>query len=136
MPMYDFHCKACRKTVPLFRKIINRDQPAICGSCGGDLERRIAAPRIVADYAGYSCPITGAWVEGRKSHRENLAKHGCRVLEPGEREAAERYRAKRDADLERSIGDTVEAEIHNMTPAKRDALAADLEHFSADVVRN
>lgn len=43
-------------------------------------------PQISKDYEGYNCPITGKRVEGRKAHRENLEKHGCRLFETGERE--------------------------------------------------
>lgn len=135
MPMYDFYCPQCDRCEPVFRKIVNRDLAQSCSRCGNPSERQISAPRIVADYAPYTCPITGTWIEGRKAHRENLAKHGCRILETGEREAAASYRRRMDEALERSIEDTVEAEIHNMTPAKRDALSADLEHFSAEAIR-
>lgn len=135
MPMYDFRCMGCRRTTAVFRKIVHRDLLHTCEVCGSQAQRVLSAPRVVADYAGYSCPITGKWVEGRKAHRENLARHGCRILEPGEREAASRYRQSQEEALEISIGNTVEAEIHAMPAEKRDALAADLEHFSATPVR-
>lgn len=136
MPMYDFHCPNCRKVSAVFRKIIHRDRTHMCGTCGTVTCRRISAPRVVTDIPGYSCPITGKWVEGRQAHRENLAQHGCRVLETGEAEAAAAYRRKSEEALERSIDETVEREIHSMTPEKRHALAADLEHFSADITRS
>lgn len=43
-------------------------------------------PQISADYEAYDCPVTGEIIEGRRAHRENLKKQGCRILEPGERE--------------------------------------------------
>ena len=32
----------------------------------------------------YDCPITGMPVTSKHEHRENLKRHGCRVLESGE----------------------------------------------------
>lgn len=55
--------------------------------------------QIVSDYEGYSCPITGNWIEGKSSHRENLKKHGCRVFEPGE---LEDFKRNKPADIERN----------------------------------
>lgn len=49
---------------------------------------------VAKDYEGYSCPVTGKWVEGRTAHRENLKRHGCRLLERGERERAEKTRER------------------------------------------
>ncbi|WP_448206485.1 hypothetical protein [Azospirillum sp. sgz302134] len=44
----------------------------------------LPTPMIAGDYAGYECPVSGRWIEGRAAHRENLARTGCRLLEPGE----------------------------------------------------
>lgn len=136
MPMYDHRCGHCGSRATLFLKIAQLGEVAPCPRCTQPMARQISAPMVRGDYAGYSCPITGRWVEGRRAHAENLAQHGCRVFEPGEREAADRYRAAQEEALLTSVGETVEAEIHAMSPQKRDSLAADLEHFSADVVRN
>lgn len=135
MPLYDFE-GACRHKFTLFRKIAERDAPARCPHCGEtQVERRISAPRIAPDYAGYTCPITGDWVEGRKAHQENLRKHGCRLKEPGEFEEAQRRRAQSEAELEARIDATIEAEIHAMPAEKREALASDLKHCTTELVR-
>lgn len=135
MPMYDYTCP-CGEAFLVFKKLVNLDSPTRCPKCGySGTTRKISAPAILGDYPGYSCPITGDWIEGRKAHAENLAKHGCRVAEAGEREAAARFRADSDRKLEASIEKTVEREIAQMPGEKRDALAADLEHFDAQVVR-
>lgn len=60
---------------------------------------------VVSDYAGYTCPITDTWVEGRAAHRENLKRHGCRVLEKGEtRDAAKVRDRELDRACERAAG--------------------------------
>lgn len=69
---------------------------------------KTAAHQISSDYEGYTCPVTNQWVEGRTAHRENLKKHGCRVLEKGEREHNEkRRREENDAAIERMVDQTV-----------------------------
>jgi hypothetical protein len=88
------------------------------------------------DYPGYVCPVSGKYVEGRRAHKENLEKHGCRVLEPGEKEHKERLRAEADKELDRRIEKTVGETIHAMPPEKQRKLTTELEHgASAAVVR-
>jgi hypothetical protein len=72
------------------------------------MARQLAAPAVRGDYAGYSCPISGKWVEGRKAHEENLKRHGCRVLETGETEQVRRNRAQEESVLDREVDSTVE----------------------------
>lgn len=74
-------------------------------------KRRVSgsAAQISEDYKGYTCPITGDWVEGRRAHRENLKKHGCRVFEKGEREHYEKNHAKEhDLQLDKSAAKLAE----------------------------
>lgn len=65
-----------------------------------DKRSHLACPQISPDYEAYDCPVTGDMIEGRVAHRENLKKHGCRILEPGEREQARRDKPK---ELERQL---------------------------------
>lgn len=64
----------------------------------------LPTPQIAGDYEAYECPITGKPVEGRAAHRENLKRHGCRVLEPGEKaDAKKRRQAEADAALDKIL---------------------------------
>lgn len=63
---------------------------------------------LSSDYQGYTCPVTGTWIEGRAAHRENLKRHGCRILEKGEKEEA---RNTRERELERAIERTADAMV-------------------------
>lgn len=59
---------------------------------------------ISSDYKGYSCPVTGKWVEGRAAHRENLKRTGCRLLEKGEsRDAAKNQRYESERSTEKLV---------------------------------
>ncbi|HEY6018995.1 MAG TPA: hypothetical protein VIY48_03615, partial [Candidatus Paceibacterota bacterium] len=57
-------------------------------ACGSPARRVISAPLFSVDQTGYDCPITGKWISSKREHRENLAQHGCRVLEDGETQAS------------------------------------------------
>lgn len=96
MPTYTAQCPACSHRFAIFRKIEDRNRPANCEKCQTEAQRIVDAPRVVADYAPYKCPITGDEIRGRRAHEENLARHGCRVYEPGELEDHKKFRAKEE----------------------------------------
>ena len=100
--------------------------PQAC-SCGAVAERQICAPAVRGDYAPYECPITGRMVEGRRAHVENLKRHGCRVLEPGESAEASRRRADSDRALEASIEATAEQFVTTLPSRKLEQLASELQ---------
>lgn len=54
--------------------------------------------QILRDIDGYTCPVSGKWIEGRAAHRENLKRTGCRIFEPGERE---HYIKEKPREIER-----------------------------------
>jgi hypothetical protein len=52
-----------------------------------DTERKsttICTPYIRSDLPGYISPVTGKWIEGRSARREDLARTGCREVDPTE----------------------------------------------------
>jgi hypothetical protein len=63
---------------------------------------------VRGDYKAYSCPITGKVIEGKHAHSENLKRHGCRVLEPGERQDSLNRRAEADRAFEKTVSDVVD----------------------------
>jgi hypothetical protein len=100
------------------------------------MTREIAAPMVLGDYAGYECPRTGRWIEGRKAHQENLKRLGCRVLEPGEKEDFDRNKKAEELAFTAKIEGTVESLIHEMPIEKREALVKDIQNgASVDVIR-
>lgn len=135
MPLYDFRCPASHTFRRLVR-LADFDDPQACPECGEVAQRIISAPAIRGDYQGYSCPITGNWIEGRRAHQENLKRHGCRVLEPGETSAAASYRASEETKLDNEIDETVDRFIEALPATKREQLAAELSNGAdATVVR-
>lgn len=138
MPTYIYKCSQCGSTRDIVKKVAEIDRLEPCGACEtlDPMVRQVAAPRVLADYAGYSCPITGQWIEGRRAHQENLKKHGCRVYEAGETEHFRRRKADEEAEFDRKIGDTVDEWIATAPAEKREALAiAEQTGITAEVCR-
>lgn len=127
MPTYAYKCPTCRSRRDVFKSIANLNREEPCETCQTPMERQLSAPRIVADYAGYNCPITGKWVEGRRAHEENLKRHGCRVLEAGETEQVSRNRKAEDEALDRAVEATAEQFVETLSSDKREALGVALE---------
>lgn len=130
MPLYGYRCQCgCifDRIVPLARY----DEPQLC-SCGKVAEKQLSAPAIRGDYAGYTCPITGNWIEGRRQHEENLARHGCRVLEPGETQQARASAARAEEALLESVAETAAATVESLPAAKREQLGRELSN-GADI---
>lgn len=131
MPLYDFRCEA-NHTFERFVPLEKFSDPQSC-ACGAPATRLISAPMFSVDHTGYTCPITGDWIGSKYQHQENLAKHGCRVLETGEKEAAAAYRACEDAKLDKLLEDHVEREFEAMPSAKQEQLHNELVNGKLDL---
>ena len=117
MPTYVFKCPFCRTQFERILRLADYDKPQNC-SCGETAERQICAPAVRGDYPPYECPVTGQIIEGRRAHEENLRRHGCRVLEPGEDREASRRAAASEAEFDKTVEDTVERLVANLPDEK------------------
>lgn len=135
MPTYVYRCPEnhqFERILPLAR--FNEVQ--YCPICQATASRVIVAPAVLGDYPGYQCPVSGQWIEGRKAHNENLARTGCRVLEPGETAQASRRAASVDQELEAKIDQTVMELVTALPPEKKVQLEQELTRgVSAEVTR-
>lgn len=137
MPIYTYKCPTCSRKWDIFKSIAELDRTENCLNCGFAMNRQLSAPMVCGDYPGYSCPITGAWIEGRKAHEANLKKHGCRVLEAGETKGAKRAHAAADAALETAVESTVEEFVEALPTEKKERLAAEIQSgLDVELVRN
>ena len=127
MPIYTRQCPSCAHKHTVFAAIAQRNAPVACLRCQEETVRILDAPAVHGDYEGYTCPITNTWIEGRKAHEANLAKHGCRVYEPGETKAAQRRKHAEDEAFLESTAESAAATVMNMPSEKREALAKELE---------
>ena len=98
MPIYTYSCPVCGHFD------MRQEEPCECGA----IASKVLVPvGVQPDLSGYSCPITGAWIDGRKAHQENLKRHGCRVYEAGETEQFKKRQADRQRDFERRTEEIV-----------------------------
>lgn len=128
MPLYTYQCLKCTKRTDAFRAVADRNLTPACCSCGGPTYKAVTAAAVRSDYPGYDCPITGKWIEGRRAHEENLARHGCRVLEPGETERVDKARAEADKASYQETEALVGAQIASMGSEERRQLEVAVEH--------
>jgi len=106
-------------------------------TCAGIGQKVILPPMIRGDLPGYTSPIDGRWVEGRRARQEDLRRNSCRPYEPGEKQENERRRAQENVRLDRSIEESVEAAVHAMPSRKRELLEQEVcAGASTEVVRS
>lgn len=126
MPLYLYECRDCKEQTDVVHPISEMTSQRFC-ACGGELFRVICATNIQMDYPGYHCPVSGKWIEGRAAHKANLDKHGCRVLEAGERELMQKRRAESEKAFDRTIEETAAKLVHNLPPEKKQQLKREAE---------
>lgn len=136
MPLYDYVCPVCARSVEVVLSLAELDTEVFCPDCRNLAKRQMSAPFIQMDYPGYVCPVSGKYVEGKKAHKANLEKHGCRILEKGEFESKERARQTEEKEFDKRLERTVGETIHSFSSEKQRKLTTELEHgASAAVVR-
>lgn len=126
MPIYAYHCPTCRTSQDVFKPLAELERVEVCPGCHLAMTRKLSAPMVLGDYPGYTCPITGDWIEGRKAHQENLKKHGCRVMEPGEKEEFQRRKAAEEASFDKAIEATTEEFVEKLPEGKKAELYNEL----------
>lgn len=126
MPVYSYSCLSCGHTTERYKKLVDYKERVECVVCSHDMTKVLQPTKLNLDYEGYSCPITGIWIEGKKAHRENLARHEKRVLEPGEREDLERAKAREEEEFEKRLDETIDREVAGYSTQKMENLSRDV----------
>ncbi len=135
--IYLYRCPICTTRVEVAKSLAEIDREEACPRCANVMLRQITAPAVLGDLPGYSCPITGDWIEGRRQHEANLAKHGCRILESGEHEHRMARRKDDEALFDRRLEEDVSRKIDALPTEKRHRLEEEIDHgFSLDVTRS
>lgn len=136
MPLYEYICPSCQIERTVFKKLADYDGVEFCCTCEVSMQKKLSAPAIIGDYAGYTCPVSGKWIEGRKAHQENLDRTGCRVLETGEAEESAKRRAGDERKLDKAMDNTVDEFITKLPTKKKESLASEMAAgVNAQVVR-
>lgn len=113
MPYYEFLCEACGAREDHFRKIEQRTIPVY--HCAREMIRLISKPSVVPEIAAYVSPASGRMISSRAQRRDDLAREGCILMEPGLKEhIASRRAAAHEATfkpIDQSIDKTV-SDLH------------------------
>lgn len=126
MPLYEYKCD-CGKKTQEYKPVKQFDETVFC-ACGAAMQKVIFAPMVfVSADVGYSCPITGEPITSKKAHEENLARHGCRVLETGETQSYTEKLRREDEELENRISETAEAFVESLSSEAREQLGREIE---------
>lgn len=75
MPLYTYQCNICSKKHEAFRRVDNRLDSPLC--CGVPTAKQVEAPIVRPDLEGYTSPIDGRWIEGKKARMEDLKRNDC-----------------------------------------------------------
>lgn len=130
MPIYSYICHAGHA----FERYLPLDEysaPQMC-ECGEASDKRITAPMIRVEKIEYESPIDGRPITTKQARIEDLARNGCIEYDPGMKADYEKRQKAEAEALDRSIDQTVEAEIHCMPARKRELLESELR-AGADV---
>lgn len=137
MPLYTYACPVCSKKFDIFKRLADLDSPSHCPQCLFEMQRQVTAAAVVGDYPGYLCPVTNNWIEGRKAHQENLAKHGARVLERGETAEFTRRKAAEDDAFAEKVADSIMPAVAKLSGDDQNRLGEALQKgMSAEFTRS
>lgn len=139
MPLHDYHCGQCGAIKERFVSLSQLDAVQSCETCHTPMQKVFLKPAtgFVSCEVHYTCPITDKPITSWKAHRENLAKHGCRVLEGGEKEHNMRRREAEERELERRIDATAEEFVEKLPGDRREQLGNEISAgVTAEFVRS
>lgn len=70
-----------------------RAEPCDCGTTA-HATRIFTPPFVQGNIAPFESPGTGKWITSRSELREDLARSGCHLMEPGEKERISRRKTE------------------------------------------
>ena len=126
MPVYDYECVSCGNVEEKVHSIAVLGIQQYCSVCDGRMNKLLSAPMVHVSKVEYRCPITNEPITTKQQHDNNLARHGCRVLEAGEVEQAKRKRLESNKQLDKSIESEVERLVETMPSKKKEKLANEI----------
>ncbi len=126
MPLYEFACDSCNTKEDRVLPLADYMKEQQC-KCGQVMRKCLSAPAVSVDYPAYQCPVSGATIEGRKQHEENLKRQGCRIWEPGETEAVRRNKDDEERQFARHVETTIDRQLEAMPTRKKEQLVSELK---------
>lgn len=137
MPVYQYHCNGCDTDFDQYLPYHDHVNYMKC-SCGVIANQVITGIMLIKPRTvHYDSPIDGTHITSEAARRQDLAKNDCIEYDPGMREDADAKAVAEERQLDKSIDQTMDAEIHKMPSRKKEQLAAELSAgANPDVVRS
>jgi hypothetical protein len=134
MPFHDFRCPEGHVTDRFVEHGIDFIECEVCH----DFAKKVflKAPQgFVSQDICYDSPVTGKPITTMKARIEDLKRNNCVPYDPEQKKDYHRRIEEGNAQLEKKMEQTVEAEIEKLPPRKRELLATELRHNDVDVKR-
>lgn len=125
MPLHDYQCHLGHVTERMLPAGVDTTR---CDTCGLEANKVFLTPPLVrGDLPGYVSPVSGEWIEGRRAREEDLRRTGCRPYDEGEKEAAERHRAREEREFDKRLDETIDSTIQGWDARKRERLQSEMD---------
>lgn len=124
MPLHDFRCERGHVT----EEFVAQGVDQITCACYLPASKVFLTPPmgfVQADVC-YDSPIDGRPITSRQARIEDMRRNDCIEYDPEMKKDAERRIRERDAELERSVDESVDATIAAMPARKREKLEAEM----------
>ena len=126
MPTHSYECLSGHQ----FDRVLSLsdyDAPQTC-ECGKAATKVFLRPPMgfVQRECRYDSPIDGTPITSWAQRRDDLARNNCQEYDPEMRKDAERFRKRKDAELEAAVDSSVEEAIEKMPSRKKELLEREL----------
>lgn len=101
--------------------------------CGQQAIKTLSPAMLMTDLPGYTSPIDGHWVEGRKARREDMLRNGCREYDPSEKKNFLQNQYLEEQRFDKAVDETLDRQLSTM-PARKLELLEQEVRSGADVI--
>lgn len=129
MPLHDFQCPEGHISEHFVGQGVHYIMCPECGSGHAAAEKVfLRAPMgYVTMDIHYRSPIDDAPITSARARIEDLAKHGCRPYETGEKEAMLARKASEERAFDKRLDSSIDETLAHMPARAREKLAAEME---------
>lgn len=134
MPIYDYACPSGHR-FSRFLTVAQHQGQMTCEGCPEMAVQVLTAPVMVKARPDicYDSPIDGRPITSWHARQEDLKRNGCQEYDPEMKTDYQRRIAEGERSLDRSIEQTVEAQIEQMPGMQRQRLYNEITRQGADL---
>lgn len=134
MPTYTYQCEGGH-VFERYLRLSQLDDRQWCESCNRAMTRIITVPALAfaQPEIRYDSPIDGRPITSWAQRREDLDRNHCQPYDPEMKTDANNRVKESTQNLEKAMGETVEAQIEKMPSKKREKLYNEITRAGAEV---